>query len=72
MPVTDTDTATECDRCEGPITVSPRSKWTPEELEVCTECWFAHFDESERKALAQRANERRENRLAETDPGERN
>jgi hypothetical protein len=58
-----------CDICEGPIDTGPRSKWTTEDREVCTECWFAHLSASERKAIAQRVNERRDTRLAE-DGGE--
>jgi len=54
-----------CDVCEGPIDTNSRSKWTPEEVEVCTECWFALLSASERKAIAQRANERRNTRLAD-------
>ena len=46
---------TECRECGVPVTETDR--WTSEQLQVCSDCWWNELDGQERKAIAREANE---------------
>lgn len=44
-----------CRECGGEIDTE-RSKWSAEELVVCTDCWFEELTGDERREIAEAAN----------------
>lgn len=52
----------QCRECGDEI--GPEHGWTADERVVCNDCWFGELSGDERKAIAERANEKREERRA--------
>lgn len=53
----------QCRECGDEI--ETRGGWKPEDMAVCTDCWFSELSGDERREHAERARARREARRAE-------